>query len=103
MKIKEALGIFEKLEMEVREGNDTIGKLFVNGQLVVWTKVPHKRGELKGNLPHLIRQQYHLNETQFKGLYDCTISKEEYVEILRRKNLLCKKEPNEESSTSKNS
>jgi hypothetical protein len=85
MSVREVLRLFQKLEMDIREGRDTIARLYVDGVLVVRTKVPHKRGELKGNLPHFIRQQLRLNEEEFADLRRCTIYRDDYVNILRKK------------------
>jgi len=88
MKIRDVLRIFDKLEMETREGEDTLAFFRWEGRTILWTKVPHKRGELKGKLPHFIRQQLRLNEDQFRAVIDCTIWRKEYVDILRSKGLL---------------
>gem|GEM_PF-5440224 len=52
----------EKLGMHTCEGRDTLAFFYCAQRLVLWTKVPHGRGELKGRLPHYIRQQLRLNE-----------------------------------------
>ncbi|MDI6791416.1 MAG: hypothetical protein QME81_00920 [bacterium] len=88
MKVKEVLRLFEKLKMDVREGRDTIASFRYEGKVVVRTKVPHKRGELKGDLPYFIRQQLRVNERQFKGLIDCTLYREDYEIILKEKDIL---------------
>lgn len=88
MKTRDILRIFEKLEMEIREGRDTLAFFRWEGKTVLWTKVPHKSGELKGKLPHFIRQQLRLNEEQFRAVIACTIWRREYAEILRAKGLL---------------
>ena len=85
MSIKEVLRFFQKLEMDIREGRDTIACLYVGDLLVIRTRVPHKRGELKGNLPHFVRQQLRLNEEEFADLRRCTIFRENYIDILRKK------------------
>lgn len=90
MKVKKALQIFEKLEMEIREGRDTLAFFRLKGNVILWSKVPQKRGELKGKLSYFIRQQLKLNERQFKDLQECKIWREEYLEILRAKGLLNK-------------
>jgi len=77
MKIREINNLFQKLEMEVREGRDTIAKFRYNGEVIVRTRVPHKSGELKGQLVHFIRQQLRLNETQFQELVNCTLSRKD--------------------------
>jgi len=88
MKIRDILRIFDKLEMEVREGRDTLAFFRWQGRTILWTKVPHKRGELKGKLPHFVRQQLRLNERQFRAVIRCDIWRDEYLEILRSKGLL---------------
>lgn len=57
MKVAEVLRAFQKLGMQIREGRDTLAFFYCGDRLVLWTKVPHKRGELKGKLPYYIRQQ----------------------------------------------
>ena len=88
MKIRDILRIFDKLEMEVREGRDTLAFFRWQGRTILWTRVPHKRGELKGRLPHFIRQQLRLNERQFRAVIKCDIWRDECLEILRSKGLL---------------
>jgi hypothetical protein len=85
MKVREVLNLFEKLNMEVREGRDTIAKFRYSGEVIVRTKVPHKGGELKGKLPDFVRQQLRLNETQFRQFIDCTLYREDYERILKDK------------------
>ena len=88
MKVKEVLQVFDKLEMDIREGKDTLAFFRWEGKVILWTKVPHKRGELRGKLPHFIRQQLKLNEKQFRDLIACRIWRDGYVEILRKKGLI---------------
>lgn len=88
LKVKEALQIFQKLEMEISEGRDTLAIFKWEGKIILWSKAPHKKGELKGKLSYFIRQQLKLNENQFKDLQECKIWREEYLEILKAKGLL---------------
>ncbi|MBC8233837.1 hypothetical protein H8E77_30175 [bacterium] len=88
MRIREAIRVFEKLDMEIREGRDTIAKFRYRGKVIVRTKVPHKRGELKGKLPHFIRQQLRINDKQLRGLIDCTLYRQDYEAILREKGFI---------------
>ena len=88
MKVQEVLRAFKKLDMEVREGRDTLAFFRWEGQVILWTKVPHKRGELKGKLPDLIRQQLRLNEPQFRELIACPLERAGYIQALREKGLL---------------
>jgi len=63
MRIREILNLFEKLEMEVREGRDTIAKFRYDGKVVIRTKVPHKRGELQVDvLPRLKSRDSGIND-----------------------------------------
>lgn len=88
MKVKEILRLFEKLKMDVREGRDTIASFRCEGRVVTRIKIPHKRGELKGNLPYFVRQQLRVNERQLKGLIDCSLYREDYEIILKEKDIL---------------
>lgn len=55
------------------------------GIVVVRTKRSHGNKDLPENL---IRQQLKLNETQFSGLISCTVSRNDYIEILRSKRII---------------
>lgn len=88
MKIAEVLRAFKKLGMEIREGRDTLAFFYCGPRLVLWAKVPHKRGELKGRLPYYIRQQLRLDEGQFHQLVQCRLRRAGYVQILRSKGLV---------------
>jgi hypothetical protein len=74
--------------MEIREGRDTLAFFRWEGRVILWSKVPHKRGELKGKLPDLIRQQLKLNDAQFRELIACPLKRSEYLQVLREKGLL---------------
>ena len=88
MKISEVLKVFRKLEMEISEGRDTVAKFRHNGNVIVWSRVSHGRGELAGKLPHFIRQQLKVDESQMRKLIDCSYWRKEYEEILRSKGLI---------------
>ena len=88
MKVRGIRKVFEKSGMKIREGKDTIASLYYEGQLVVRTKVPHESGELKGKLPHYVRQQLRVNEIQFNGIKNRTIERNEYIEILAAKGIV---------------
>jgi hypothetical protein len=74
--------------MEIREGRDTLAFFKSEGQVILWSKVPHGMGELKGKLGYFIRQQLKLNEKQFRDVQNCLIWRDQYIEILKKKNLL---------------
>ncbi len=88
MKAIEVLRAFKKLGMEIREGRDTLAFFYCGPRLVLWTKVPHKRGELRGRLLYYIRQQLRLDEEQFRELIRCRLKREGYVRILKDKRIV---------------
>ena len=88
MKTREILKLFDKLQMKIREGRDTLAFLVVNGKIVLWTRVPHKKGDIKGKLQYFIRQQLKLNEKEYRDLIKCIIYREEYIEILKKKGFI---------------
>jgi hypothetical protein len=88
LKARDALRIFEKLEMEIREGRDTLAFFKWKGKTILWSKVPHKKGEMKGRIRHFIRQQLKLTEKQFQAVQECQIWRREYADLLQKKGLL---------------
>lgn len=80
--------VFHKLQMEVRDAKDRIAWFVYQGKKVLKTKRSHGRGEIKGNVAYLIRQQLKLSEDQFRELIACPLQRDEYIEILRGKGLL---------------
>lgn len=88
MKTKDILRIFEKLEMEIREGRDTLAFFKWKGKTILWSKVPHKKGEVKGKIRHFIRQQMKLTQEQFQAVEECHIWRKEYADLLQKKGIL---------------
>lgn len=88
MKISDALHVCTKLEMEMREGRDTVARFRHEGKVVTRTRIPHGRGELEGKLPHFVRQQLHLSEEEFRLVDVCTYWRIDYVRILKEKGLI---------------
>jgi len=74
--------------MQIRDTKHRIAWFIYNGRKILRTQRSHGRGELKGRIPDLIRQQLKLNEEQFRELVACPLGKEEYIQILRQKNFL---------------
>lgn len=85
MKTADVDRVFKKLRMETREGKDKHAWFIHDGKRVLKTKRSHGRGEIKGNIRHLIRQQFKLNEDQFRELLSCPLGREEYIAILTEK------------------
>jgi hypothetical protein len=88
LKVKQVKHAFDKLEMIQRNGNDRLAYFIVDGRPITFSKVPHKQGDLKGLLPHFIRQELKLNEKQFRDLISCPLKRTDYITILKNKGLI---------------
>jgi hypothetical protein len=88
MTAAELLRALRTLGMEIREGRDTLAYFRWQGRLVLFTRVPHKSGELRGQLPHFLRQQLKLNESQLRDLLACPFGRDEFIAVLKQKGLI---------------
>lgn len=79
---------WRKLGLEIRNTGDKHAFLRVEGKVVITTLRSFGSGKLSGNIPHRIRQQLKLNDDQFRDLLRCPLGREEYIDILRQKNLI---------------
>ena len=86
LKVREFERLVKKLRLKTREGRDRLAWFEYEGKVI--TRTRRSRGS--GDLPHshAIRQQLKLNEDELNAILACTVSHDEYVEILREKNLL---------------
>jgi len=75
-----------KLELKTRHSKDLLAWFEVDGQIITRTR----RSKGSGDLPmqHSIRQQLKLNEQQMKKALGCTLTRNDYIDILRTKGLL---------------
>lgn len=79
--------IINKLGLRTRNAGDRLAWFEYEGKVVARTRRSHgKRGDLP--FQHSIRQQLKLNEDEFRLAVGCHLSREEYVEILKRKGKL---------------
>jgi hypothetical protein len=85
MKVHEFEKIVNKLGLKIRNSGDRLAWFEYNGQTVVRTKRSHGNKEQPGNL---IRQQLKVNEKQFAGLIQCSVSREQYIQILKEKKII---------------
>jgi len=99
MKSHEFDRVIKKLEMETRDTSHLHCWLVHNGVTVVRTMRSH--GTQKYVPEHLIRKQLHVTQEQFVGLHSCTVSKQEYINILINKGVIANKEEPEESTKPK--
>ena len=79
--------IVQKFGLRTRNSGDRLAWFEHEGRIVTRTRRSHGRG---GDLPfqHSIRQQLKLNENEFREAVACRLSREDYIEILRRRGLL---------------
>jgi hypothetical protein len=85
LKPKEIDAAWNKLQMEITETGDRHAVFRHDGTIIVRTKRSFGSGKLDGNIPHFIRQQMKLNDSQFQDLINCPLTRDGYIEILREK------------------
>ena len=85
MKVHEFAKLENKLNLKTRNAGDRLAWFEYEGKVVVHTKRSHGNKDLPA---HLIRQQLKVNEQQFSGLISCSVSLEDYVNILKAKALI---------------
>jgi hypothetical protein len=98
MKAREFDKVVNKLGMVIRDSSHHHAWLVHEGVTIVRTKRSH--GDNKFVPEHLIRKQLHVSQDQFAGLHSCSITKEEYIQILIDKRVITPKQesPSEEQT-----
>jgi hypothetical protein len=78
--------LVSKLKLKTRDSGDLLAWFEYEGKIIARTK----RSKGSGDLPmqHSIRQQLKLNEEQFRKAIGCTLTRQDYINILRSKGLL---------------
>ena len=78
--------LVDKFGLKTRDSRDLLAWFEYEGKIVARTR----RSKGSGDLPmqHSIRQQLKLNEEQFKAATGCTLTRQDYIDILRAKGLL---------------
>lgn len=86
MKAHEFDRLISKFKMRTRNSGDLLAWFEVDGKIVTRTR----RSKGSGDLPmhHSIRQQLKLNEDQLREAINCSLTRDNYIEILRAKGLL---------------
>jgi hypothetical protein len=81
--------IFRKLNLQQRRNTKHVyGWLIVDGKRVLPLHYSYGRGEMPGHVPDRFRAAMHLDRPQFANMVRCTMSREEYVAILRERGLV---------------
>ena len=86
MKVHDFDKVVNKLGMETGDTKHHHAWLVHNGVTVVRTKRSH--GNSKFIPEDLIRKQLHVSKDQFAGLQSCTVSKDDYIQILIEKRVI---------------
>jgi hypothetical protein len=82
MKTREFETIVNKLKLETRDSGDKHAFFIHNGKKILKTKISHGRCELPD---YWYRKQLLVNERQLAELVGCTLSRADYVDILKSK------------------
>lgn len=85
---KEAYKIFNKLELEMRSTGHNYGWLIYNKKKILRVHYSHGKGDLPGRVTDKVRSQLRLSQKDFKELIDCSLTREEYLNILKEKGLV---------------
>ena len=78
--------VVKKLGMETKDSDHRHAWLVHDGVTIVRTKRSHVKSKFVPEFA--VRKQLHVNEAQFSGLYSCTVSKDDYLKILRSKGII---------------
>ncbi len=83
---RHAEAIAKKLKCQMREGRaQRHADVFEDGRLVATFGIRRASKEVgHGHLPMAL----HLSQKQCREMHDCTVSREQYIQLLREKNLL---------------
>ena len=86
IKAQEFDRIISKFNFKTRDSGDLLAWFEYKGKIITRTRCSKGSGELP--MQHSIRQQMKLNETQLREAIRCTINRQDYIQILRKKGLL---------------
>ena len=82
------LNIFSKLKMRIEQTHHKNAYFEYEGILYLKTRISHGKGDIPKPVTERIRKQLFLDRSQFKDLVDCPLGYEEFVEILKEKNII---------------
>ncbi len=88
LKAREVDKVFNKFQMKPKSGNDIWAALYYGGTCVLRTRRSFGKSKIDNDVRYLIRQQLRLNEDQFAQAIDCSLKREGYIQILKRKNFI---------------
>lgn len=86
IKAKDFDHIVKKFELQTKNSSDRLAWLEYEGKIIVRTKRSHTKGDLP--FQHSIRQQLKLDEEQLTEAIGCTLSRADYIQILKNKKII---------------
>jgi len=86
MKVHEFDKLEKKLNLKTKNTHHHYAWFEYNGVTVARTK--RSQGKSKYIPEDLVRKQLHVDQDQFHGLISCTVSKEDYIEILKARGII---------------
>jgi hypothetical protein len=75
--------IVQKFQLRIRNAGDRLAWFEYEGKVITRTRRSHGSGDLP--FSDKIRVQLGLNEEEFREAIQCHLSRDDYIEILRRK------------------
>ncbi|MBI4572776.1 MAG: hypothetical protein HY713_05760 [candidate division NC10 bacterium] len=93
LKVADVDRAFGKLQMEIRESGDKLAFFVYKGKRILSTRRSHGKGKIEGNIPHKIRTQLKLNESEFRELVQCPLDYDGYVAILKKRKIISGEDP----------
>ena len=86
IKAKDFERIVNKFGLKTRNSGDRLAWFEYEGRTITRTKLSHKQGDLP--FQDSIRQQLKLNERQLRDTIRCNFSKDQYIDLLKKKGLI---------------
>ena len=80
--------VIRKFDFQTRDSGDLLAWFEYDGKVVLRTKRSHTSGSRDLPFQHAIRQQMKLNEDELREAIRCTLSKDAYIELLKRKGFI---------------
>ncbi len=90
LKKREMRSVFSKLKMRIAHTHHKIAYFEYKGTEYLKTRVSHGQGDIPKPVIDRIRKQLFLNRSQFKDLVKCPLGYDEFVVILKGKNIISK-------------
>jgi hypothetical protein len=78
--------IVQKFQLKTRNAGDRLAWFEYEGKIITRTRRSHGSGDLP--FSDKIRTQLKLTEEEFRRTIQCHLSREDYIEILRKKGLI---------------